>query len=171
MLNKKNFPTLMLVLVSLAAILFAFAFFWNSFGAPYYRFVARYGMPPPSQSAPSLLKLGTWGLLSGLALDVLIWLGAGLDHWLARIQKPMIAVVVYLILPGALCICLPATLILAIDALFPSPDAYGGGTHFFAGLLSVITILPAVFGWISIYLGAGVSALSRWLAARIWREV
>jgi len=168
MLNKKNFPTLMLALLSLAAILFAFAFFWNSFGAPYYRFVARYGMPPPNQSAPNLLELGAWSLLSGLTLDVLIWLGAGLDRWMARVQKPMVAVVVYLVLPGTLCILLPASCILAAYVIFPGPST--GEQHFLAGFLTVVAFLPVVFGFISIYLGAGVSALSRWLASRIWRE-
>ena len=168
MLNKKNFPTLMLVLLSLAAILFAFAFFWNSFGAPYYRFEARYGMPPPNQSAPNFLQLGVFSLLSGLALDALLWLGAGLDRWLARLQKPLVAVVAYLVLPGVLCILLPAACILAVYWIFPGPST--GEQHFAAGFLTVVAFLPVVFGFISIYLGAGVSALSRWLAARIWRE-
>jgi len=168
MLNKKNFPTLMLVLLSLAAILFAFAFFWNSFGAPYYRCEARYGMPPPNQSAPNFLQLGVFILLSGLALDALLWLGAGLDRWLARLQKPLVAVVAYLVLPGVLCVLLPAACILAVYWIFPGPST--GEQHFAAGFLTVVAFLPVVFGFISIYLGAGVSALSRWLAARIWRE-
>jgi hypothetical protein len=168
MFNKKNFPTLILVLVSLAAILFSFAFYWNSFGAPYYTFVAKYGAPPPNQSAPNFLELGAWGLLSGLALTALIWLGAGLDRWLAHIKKRIISVVMYLVLPGTLCFLLPAACILAAYVIFPGPST--GEQHFLAGFLTVLAFLPAIFGAISIYIGAGVSALSRWLAARIWRE-
>lgn len=175
MLNKKNFPTLILVLVSLAAILFSFAFFWRSFGAPYYSFVARYGAPPPNQSAPNFLQLGVFGLLSGLALDALIWLGVGIDHLLARIPKTSTRLAtslgVYLILPGGFCICLPAALIWAADAVSTASNpSRGGEQHFVGGFLTVLTLLPAVFGWVSIYVGAGTSALSRWLAARIWRE-
>lgn len=169
MVNKKNFPFLILVLVSLGAILFSIGFFWISFGAPYYKFIATYGSPPPNHDNFNPWELVAWGILSGLALTALIWLGAGIDRWLARINKTALTLGVYLILPGALCICLPATAIFLIDAM-SSSNSQGGEQHFAAGFLTVIALLPAVFGFISIYIGALTSGLSRWLAGRIWRE-
>lgn len=169
MVNKKNFPNLILVFVSLTAIIFAIGFFWVSFGAPYYKFVAKYGAPPPNHTNFNPWGLVAWGITSGLALTILIWLGAGIERLLARVKKTAVSLGVFLILPGALCICLPASIIFLIDEVSYS-NSHGSEQHFAAGILTVITLLPAAFGFTSIYIGAGISALSRWLAGRIWHE-
>lgn len=162
MFNRKLFRISILALVSLGAVLFSILFFWKIDGES------------PNLKAHLISSL-KYGIPAGLTLDALAWFGAGLDHWLARIQnttrRSITSLGVYFILPGAMCVCLPAMLILAADALSTaSSPSTGGEQHFVGGFLTILTLLPALFGWTSIYVGAGASALSRWLAARIWRE-
>ncbi len=66
----------------------------------------------------------TLGIPSAIALIILLWLGAGINHLLARIQKRttrvLVSLGVYLIAPGTLCIGLPALLIVLFSgSLFP----------------------------------------------------
>jgi len=66
----------------------------------------------------------TLGLPSAVLLIVLLWVGAGIDHLLARIRNKSVrqwtSLGVYLFAPGILCIGLPALLILLFStSLFP----------------------------------------------------
>ncbi len=118
----------------------------------------------------STLRLG---IPSGIALIFLIWFGAGIDALLSRIQKRstriLASLVVYLVLPGTLCIGLPALIIiLFFQSAIPSDEASRG---FGTGLFLTLAAIPALMGFFFVYIGAGVNAASRWLSKRIWRDV
>jgi|GEM_PF-1398778 Na+-translocating ferredoxin:NAD+ oxidoreductase RnfA subunit len=156
---KKIFPFFILIVASIAAMIFALAFLWS----------LDVDSPTLEKQVASTLQLG---IPSGIALIVLVWFGAGIDGLLSRIQKKstrlLTALGVYLVLPTTLCIVLPALLIILISSLmFPDNETNRG---FGTGLFLTITAIPAIVGFFFIYIGAGVNALSRWLSGRIWRN-
>lgn len=160
MMNKKAFPYLVLVLSSASAMIFALVFLW----------FMDVDSPTLQDQAVSTLQLG---IPSGIALTVLIWLGAGIDALLSRIQKRsariLASLVVYLFLPGTLCIALPAlTIILFFQSALPADEA---GRGFGTGLFLTLAAIPALMGFFFVYIGAGINAASRWLSKRIWPEI
>jgi hypothetical protein len=70
----------------------------------------------------------TLGIPLGLLVIISAWLGGGLDHLLMRIQKPstrrLASVAVYLLVPPAFYVGLPALLIVALSAIFYVPKGW-----------------------------------------------
>lgn len=160
MINKKTFPYLVLVLSSLVAMIFALVFLW----------FMDVDSPTLQDQAVSTFSLG---IPSGIALSVLIWFGAGIDALLSRIQKRSVRILaslgVYLILPGVLCIGLPALIIIVFfQSALPADEASRG---FGTGLFLTLAAIPALMGFFFVYIGAGINAASRQIAKRIWRDV
>jgi hypothetical protein len=156
---KKIFPFIALILTSIVAVIFALIFLWS----------LDVDSPTVAEQAKSTLILG---IPSGIILILLVWFGAGVDYLLSRIQKKstriLTALGVYLVLPVTLCIVLPALIIIVTTALmFPSDETSRG---FGTGLILTLAAIPAVVGFVFIYIGAGVNALSRWLSGRIWKD-
>jgi len=156
-MNKKRLPIFALILASAGAMLFALIVLW----------LLDVDSPTVTAKVISTLQLG---IPSGLALIALIWFGAGLDYALSRIQKKnyriLASVLVYLFIPGVCCIGIPALLIL----LFSSGMETQNDTGFAIGFFSMLAFIPAVTGFLFIYLGAGTSSISRWLAGRIGQK-
>lgn len=156
---KKAFPFLSLILFSALAIPFAFLILWN--------------MDVDSNTITdqfnSTLNLA---IPSSIALIVLIWFGAGLEVAISFIPKKnlriLASILIYLFLPAICCFVLPALGIMAFSDVFT--EGWSGDEGFGAALLMTIAFIPAAFGFLFIYLGAGVNFASRWLAGRIWRE-
>lgn len=109
--NPRRLPLLVLSIVSLLVCLGAFVIVWILS-------VDAKTLPEKIQSSLTL------GIPSALVLIVLLWLGAGVDHLLARIRdksrRLWASLGVYLFGPGILCIVLPAIVILLFStSLFP----------------------------------------------------
>lgn len=157
---KKKFPLIVLGLLSIGAVFFSIIFVWTVF-----RGVSQ----PFAEHLGSTLELA---LPSSLALIVLIWFGAGFDYGISLIAKKShriwAAILIYLFLPGFCCIIFPALAILAISGVFT--EGWNNTTGTGVGLLGTFTFIPAILGFFFIYIGAGASSFSRWLAGRIWRE-
>jgi hypothetical protein len=158
-MKKKTLPILALILTSIGAMIFALGFLW---------FMDVDSSDVAAQTQSTL----TLGIPSGIVLIILIWFGAGIDALLSRIKKKSTRVLaslgVYIILPFTLCIGLPALLIiLTMNLAFPDSQTNAG---FGTGLFLTLAAIPAIMGFLFIYVGAGVSSFSRWLAGRIWRE-
>jgi len=156
---KRYFPFIVLGVISIAAVIFALIFLWS----------LDVDSPTIAEKAMSTLRLG---IPSGLALIVLVWLGAGLDYGLSFIPKKnlriLASLLVYLFLPAICCIILPSLVIMAVSGVFTS--GWNRDSGFGTGLLMTIAFIPAVTGFVFIYIGAGTSSISRWLAGRIWPE-
>jgi hypothetical protein len=157
MFNRKTFP--ILALASIGAMVFALAFLW----------ALDVDSPTVAEQTASTLTLG---IPSGIVLVILIWFGAGIDALLSRIRKKSTRILaslgVYIVLPFTLCIALPALLIIVtMNLAFPDSQTNAG---FGTGLFLTLAAIPAVMGFLFIYIGAGIGSLSRWLAGRIWRE-
>jgi hypothetical protein len=156
MINKKTLPIFSLIVLSAAAIPFSFLLLW--------------AMDVDSKTVAdqfnSTLNLA---IPSSIVLIVLIWFGAGLDFAISFIPKKnlriLAAILVYLFLPMICCFVLPALAIMSFSDVFQ--EGWEGDAGFEAGLLMTIALIPAAFGFLFIYVGAGVNALSRWLAGRI----
>ena len=160
MMSKKTFPYFILAFASVGAMIFALVFLWSMDA----------DSPTVKDQAVSTLQLG---IPSGIALIVLIWFGAGIDALLSRIQKRSARILaslgVYLILPGTLCIGLPALIIIVFfQSALPADEASRG---FGTGLFLTLAAIPALMGFFFVYIGAGVNAASRHIAKRIWRDV
>lgn len=158
-MKKKILPILALILTSLAAMAFALVFLWYM------------DVDSPTVEAQTKSTL-TLGIPSGIALVVLIWFGAGIDALLSRIKKKSTRILaslgVYIVLPFTLCIGLPALLIyLVMHLSFPDSQTNAG---FGTGLFMTLAAIPALMGFLFIYVGAGVNSISRWLTNRIWRD-
>jgi hypothetical protein len=159
MIKKKTLPILILILVSIGAVIFALGFLW----------LLDVDSPTIAEQTASTLRLG---IPSGIALIVLIWFGAGIDSLLARIKKRstriLVSLGVYIVLPATLCIGLPALLI-SLFTLAAFPEG-GYNASFGMGLMMTLAAIPAVMGFLFIYVGAGANFLSRKLADRLWPE-
>ena len=159
MINKKTLTLLTLTLLSIMAMVFSLFVLWY----------LDVDSETISAQIGSTLRLG---IPSGMVLIVLIWFGAGMDMLLARIQKKstriLVSLGVYLILPGTLCVGLPALFILMFAGVFT--NGWNADTGFGASLLLTLAIIPSATGFLIIYAGAGVSSLTRWAARRIWPE-
>lgn len=108
---KRRLPLLSLIGISILVCLGAFAAIW----------VLSVDAKTIAEKVQSSLALG---IPAALVLIVLLWLGAGVDHLLARIRKKSARVWaslgVYLFGPAILCIALPALVILLFStSLFP----------------------------------------------------
>lgn len=109
--NPRRFPLLILSVVSLLVCLGSFVVVWI--------------LSVDAETIPEKIQSSiTLGIPSALVLIVLLWLGAGIDHLLARIQnKPgrlWASLGVYLFGPGILCIAIPALIIVLFStSLFP----------------------------------------------------
>lgn len=109
--NLRRFPLLVLSAVSILVCLGAFVVIWSL-------------SVDAKTIAEKIQSSLTLGLPSALVLIVLLWLGAGVDHLLARIQNKSrrlwASLGVYLFGPFTLCIALPALIILLFsNSLFP----------------------------------------------------
>ncbi len=106
-----------------------------------------------------------------IAITLMIWVGAGLEYGLSFIvnntHRMLASVLVFLFLPGLCCFVFPALFIIVVPGVLTDWTTAAG---ILTGVLGLILFLPAVLGFIFIYLGAGTSFLSRWLANRIWHE-
>lgn len=109
--NPRRLPLIILSAVSLLVCLGAFAAIWI--------------LSVDAKTIPEKIQSSlTLGLPSALALIVLVWLGAGVDHLLARIQdkskRLWASLGIYLFGPFTLCIALPALIIVVFsNSLFP----------------------------------------------------
>jgi hypothetical protein len=110
-MNPKRLTLLSLIAVSALVCLIAIAAVWFLSG--------------DAETSAEKIRSGlTLGLPIALVLIVLLWLGAGVDHLLARIQNKSArlwaSLGVYIFGPGILCIGLPALIVLLFSAsLFP----------------------------------------------------
>ncbi|MCE9645873.1 MAG: hypothetical protein K8S20_07725 [Chloroflexi bacterium] len=157
--NKKIFPMISLILLSAAAIPFAFIVLWQ--------------LDVDSKTIAEQLGSTTrLAIPSVITLVVLIWFGAGLDYALSFISKKnlrlLASVLVYLFIPSICCVGMPALIIMAFSGVFQ--QGWSGDSGFEAALFMSLAFIPAAVGFLFIYLGAGVSFISRWLAGRFWRE-
>jgi len=157
--NKKIFPIISLILLSTAAIPFAFIVLWRM----------DVDSKTFSEQLGSTIRLA---IPSVIALVVLIWFGAGLDYAISFIQKKnlrlLASILVYLFIPAICCIGMPALAILAFSGVFQ--HGWSGDSGFGAALFMSLAFIPAAVGFLFVYLGAGVNFISRWLAGRFWRE-
>ena len=153
---RKSLPTLSLILLSVLAILFAFVVLW----------MLDVDSPTVEAQLASTIRLA---IPSSIMLIILLWLGAGVDTLLSRIQnrtrRIWISLLVYLILPVTLCLVLPALLIMLFSGVFV--NGWDSNSGFGAGLFMTIALIPAVTGFFFIYLGAGVHSIARWLAGKM----
>lgn len=153
---RKFLPTLSLILLSIFAILFAFAFLW----------ILDVDSPTVEAQLASTIRLA---IPSSIMLIILLWFGAGVDALLSRIanraKRIWTSLLVYLILPVTLCLVLPALVIMLFSGVFV--NGWDSNSGFGAGLFMTIALIPAVTGFFFIYLGAGVHAAARWLAGKM----
>lgn len=110
-MKTKRLPLIALTIVSVLVCLGAFVVIW----------IFSVDAKTVTEKIQASLTLG---IPSALVLILLLWLGAGVDHLLARIQNKSTrlwaSLGVYLFGPGILCIGLPALIILLFSAsLFP----------------------------------------------------
>jgi len=115
MKNNRRLPLISLIAVSAFVCLAVFVIIWI--------------LSVDAKTIPEKIQSSlTLGIPSAIALIVLLWLGAGIDHLLARIQKKPIRILtslgVYFIVPGTLCIGLPALLILLISGSLYAPEGW-----------------------------------------------
>ncbi len=112
MKNNRRLPLLSLSLVSILVCL----------GAVTAVFLLSADATTVSEKFGSALTLG---VPSALVFIIALWLGAGIDHFLARIQnrstRRLASLAAYIVAPFTLCIALPAlAIVLFSNALFPA---------------------------------------------------
>lgn len=156
---KKAFPFLSLILFSALAIPISFIVVWNLDGLS----------KTVAEHFDSALKLA---IPSGLVLIAFIWFGAGLDFAISFIAKKSLrilaSILIYLFMPTLCCFVLPSLAIMAFSGVFK--DGWQAEAGLESAFLMTFAFIPAVMGFLFIYLGAGVNFTSRWLAGRIWPE-
>lgn len=155
---KRFFPLIILSLISIGVAIATFLILWllsidSAEGAENFK------------DAIGLM------IFISIAITLMIWVGAGLEYGLSFIPKNthriLASVLVFLFLPALCCFVLPALFIIVVPGVLTDWTTAAG---ILTGVLALVLLLPAVLGFIFIYLGAGASFFSRWLAKRIWRE-
>ena len=155
---KRFFPLIILSLLSIGAAIVSFLVLWIS----------------STNSANGTEKFADAigaAVFASIAITFMIWMGAGLEFGLSFIAKNshriLASILVFLFLPALCCFVLPALFIIVVPGVLTDWTTAAG---ILTGALALLLFLPAVLGFIFIYLGAGASYLSRWLANRIWHE-
>lgn len=114
-MNKRYLPLITLTIVS-------FFVFLCALGVVY---VLSVDAKTPQEK---LLASLTLGVPSAIALIVLLWFGAGMDHLLARLKKSStrvsVSLLTYLVVPVVLCIGLPALVAFLIYGAFALPKGW-----------------------------------------------
>jgi hypothetical protein len=159
MVNKNNLPRISLSLLSVIAVIVSFGFLWymlrNSDGT----FVQR------------VMTVIILAAISSIVLIVLIWIGAKVDKSLAGIsqknKRVVLTLLAYIFIPA---ICAAGVGILSLLFATGFGDTWGKDASFGIFFLGMFVAIPFAFGTVFIYLGAIVSALSRWVTSLIWRE-
>lgn len=115
MKKQHRLPLISLILLSLLVCLGAFVGVW----------ILAVDAKTFSEKIQTSLTIGIpIGIPIAIGLIILVWLGAGIDQLLARIQKRstrvFVSLMVYLFAPGTLCVGIPALLILLFSgSVFP----------------------------------------------------
>lgn len=156
---KRLFPLITLSLLSIGAAVVTFLILWAQ-------------STDSANGTEAFSDAVGVAVFASIAITLMIWVGAGLEFALSFITKNthriLASVLVFLFLPGLCCFVLPALFIIVVPGVLTDWTTAAG---ILTGVLGLVLFLPAVIGFIFIYLGAGTSFLSRWLANRIWHEV
>ncbi|MBK8783594.1 MAG: hypothetical protein IPO22_17705 [Anaerolineales bacterium] len=157
--KKKILPLISMFVLSALTVPFSFLVLWN--------------LDADSKTVADQFKNAlTITIPSSITLILLVWFGAGLDYALSWISKKAIrifvSILVYVFIPAICCIGMPLFVIASLSGVLEEGFTKDAGFGF--GLLSIIALIPAATGFLFIYLGAGVSSVSRWAAGRIWTE-
>ena len=159
MIKKKTLPLVSMLVLSVLTVPFSFLVLWS----------LDVDSKTVAEQFGNTIKIA---IPSALTLILLVWFGAGLDHALSMIPKKSIrilsSILVYVFIPAICCIGMPLLVIAFFSGVLENGFTEDAGFGF--GLLSIIAFIPAITGFLFIYLGAGVSSVSRWAAGRIWAE-
>lgn len=113
--NKRFLPLIVLAVVSSFVFLCALGLVY----------ILSVDAKTPAEKVQSMLTLG---IPSGIALIVLLWFGAGMDHILARLKNRStrvgVSLVTYIVVPLVLCVGLPALIGAIIYGVFNAPKGW-----------------------------------------------
>jgi hypothetical protein len=160
MVNKKNFSKVNLNILSVIAVIISFVFLFTTFRNYDGAFV-KY-----------LVTTSSLAAVSSYVLIMLIRLGAKADNKLAGIpqknKRVLYTLLAYLVIPLSCAAIIGILNLISLTGFTQTSTGRDVGTMF--GFFAMFAFLPFVFGSVFIYLGAIVSAISRWVASLIWRE-
>ena len=159
MVNKNNLPKVSINILSVIAVIVSFVFLFTTF-RHYDGTFLQYLMTTFSLAA-----------VSSFVLITLIRAGVKVDNKLAGIpqknKRVLYTLMAYLVIPA---ICAVAAGIISLLFATGFGDTWGRDASFGVFFIGTFVAIPFAFGAAFVYLGAIVSALSRWEAGLIWRE-
>ncbi len=160
MVNKNNLPKISLNVLSAIAVIASFVFIFTTLRHFDGTFVQH------------LIFMISLAVISSIVLIFLIRMGAKVDNKLANIQvkdkRVLYTLLVYIAIPVFCAVTVGILYLLSLTGFMET--SAGRDFGFVLGLFGILIFFPLVFGTTFIYLGAIVSALSRWAAGLIWRE-